>query len=160
MTRRRKSIVLITFLITLIMIIVNSNILVYAEESTLIEDTKVETQIKNEEKDFVEVDISKDFVISIKNPSDEEIYREVKISYYDENEEIIYTKNIDITISAFETKEIDAKQYFDSSKVEKVTVKPEIIEEGKLKSMNRNMLILIVIGIIMLLGICFLGLCI
>ena len=158
MIKRRKNIVLITFFITLILIVVNSTIFTYAVESTVSEDSKVQTEQKEmETRDFVEVNISDDFVVLIKNPSGEGIYRDIEISYYDENEEIIYEKNIDVTIDAFKTEEIDAKQYFNSSSVKKITVKPTIKNPKKYSS-DSTYGVLIVLGIIMLLGICFLGL--
>lgn len=99
-----------------------------------------------------EVDILDGDIVQIKNPVNQEYDVTVKILYQDKNGNTIYEEKVKNRVEPFGTTTIDAKDYYNSEKSQKVLA--EITKELNLEK-TRNILLIIGIssGIIAL--ICF-----
>lgn len=89
---------------------------------------------------IIEVTVLENFIVQVKNPTNEEYSATVKVYYYNENEEIIYQKEIIQDLNALETVEIDAKEYFNSSKTQ--TVETEVYSEGLVSTLKKAKIVL------------------
>lgn len=65
---------------------------------------------------IIEVTGLENFIVQVKNPTNEEYIAKIKVYYYNDNEELIYQKEITQNLNALEQVEIDAKEYYNSSK--------------------------------------------
>lgn len=76
-----------------------------------------------------EVNVLDDFVVQLKNPSPKSYFVTVKIVYQDKDGDIIYEKKVTNKLNAFETMTIDAKDFYNSERTQKISV--EITDEVK-----------------------------
>ena len=74
-----------------------------------------------------EVNVLDDFVVQLKNPSPKSYFVTVKIVYQDKDGDIIYEKKVTNKLNAFETMTIDAKDFYNSERTQKISV--EITDE-------------------------------
>lgn len=100
----------------------------------------------------IEVNILDGYIVQIKNPVNQEYDVTVKILYQDKNGNTIHEEKVKNRVEPFGTATIDAKDYYNSEKSQKVLA--EITKELNLEK-TRNILLIIGIssGIIAL--ICF-----
>lgn len=84
---------------------------------------------------IIEVTVLENFIVQVKNPTNEEYEAIVEVYYYNENEELIYQKKITQNLNALETVEIDAKEYYNSSKTK--TVKTEVYSEATVATLRK-----------------------
>lgn len=69
-----------------------------------------------------EVSVLDDFVIQVKNPTENDYSVTLKIQYQDENGDNLYNKRVYKGVKAFETITINPKDYYNSEKTQNVTV--------------------------------------
>mgnify|MGYP004604656047 CR=1 FL=1 len=79
-----------------------------------------------------EVNVLDNFIVQIKNPTDTAYAVSVKIIYLDKNGDTIYEKEVNDEVAAFENIKIDAKDFYNSEKTQKVLA--EITCEKNVKS--------------------------
>lgn len=79
-----------------------------------------------------EVNVLDNFIVQIKNPTDTSYAITVKIVYLDKNGATIYEKEVNDEVAAFENIKIDAKDFYNSEKTQKVLA--EITCEKNVKS--------------------------
>lgn len=79
-----------------------------------------------------EVNVLDNFIVQIKNPTDTSYAITVKIVYLDKNGATIYEKKVNDEVAAFENIKIDAKDFYNSEKTQKVLA--EITCEKNVKS--------------------------
>lgn len=90
-----------------------------------------------------EINILDGYVVQIKNPTNQKYEVTVKILYQDENGNTIYEKEVTNSVKPFGTTTIDARDYYNSEKSQKVLA--EIIEEYGLKKEKEILLVIIII---------------
>lgn len=100
-----------------------------------------------------EVDILDGDIVQIKNPVNQEYDVTVKILYQDKNGNTIYEEKVKNRVEPFGTTTIDAKDYYNSEKSQKVLA--EITKELNLEK-TRNILLIIGISFCAIALICFL----
>ena len=100
-----------------------------------------------------EVRILDDFVVQVLNPTEDSYTVTVNIMYQDVNGDSIYQKNVTKKIEAFETIKIDAKDYYNSKKIQKVVA--EITREQMSEVLNEATNDAIAAGVFLVLAIVF-----
>ncbi len=71
--------------------------------------------------DVIEATVSEDFVVSLVNPTNKDVQILINLNCYCEDD-ILYTESIDIILKSHGSKDIDAKEFFDSSRTTNVEV--------------------------------------
>ncbi len=100
-----------------------------------------------------EVSVLDDFVVQVVNPSKKAYKVTLNIVYQDENGDTLYAEEVTKKVEAFETMTIDAKDYYNSEKIEKVVA--EITTEEKTELLNRAYYLFIGAGVLLVLFIVF-----
>ncbi len=93
-----------------------------------------------------EVNVLDNFIVQIKNPTDTSYAITVKIVYLDKNGATIYEKEVNDEVATFENIKIDAKDFYNSEKTQKVLA--EITCEKNVKSAKLDKFFKIFLSII------------
>lgn len=93
-----------------------------------------------------EVSVLDDFVVQVVNPSKEAYKVTLNIVYQDENGDTLYAEKVTKKVEAFETMTIDAKDYYNSEKTQKVVA--EIAREAKSELLNTALYLIIGAGVL------------
>ncbi len=91
------------------------------------------TQVQN----IIETTISDDYQVSVINLTAEEVNIKVELVFLNE-EDILYTKELDIYLVAHETKTYDAREIYNGSRTTKVEVRG-VYESNSLKKAYANL---------------------
>lgn len=91
----------------------------------------------------IEVNILDGYIVQIKNPTKQEYEVTVKILYQDKNGNTIYEEEVKKRVEPFDTITIDAKDYYNTEKSQKVLA--EITKEYNLKKEKETFSILMII---------------
>lgn len=95
----------------------------------------------------VDITILDDFIVEVKNCTNDTYKASIKISYFDANHEKIHTETISRELGAFEVLDLDAKSYFDSQNIYRISAE-NVTEEVKFVPVLIFLVILVVLGII------------
>lgn len=100
-----------------------------------------------------EVNVLDNFIVQIKNPTDTSYAVTVKIIYLDKNGATIYEKEVNDEVAAFENIKIDAKDFYNSEKTQKVLAEitcEKNVKSAKLDKFFENFLSIIFIVFVIL----------
>lgn len=115
MMKRKNGVKKVLLMVTLVLVFIASN-----PSPTLAATSKVDITILD------------DFVVEVKNCTNDTYKASIKVSYFDANNEKIRTEIISRELGAFEVSNIDAKSYFDSQNIHSISAEDateELIHE-------------------------------